>query len=230
MSDTQEKISIKGVKNGILVTIDATEMWLTLTDELAKQIDAKRSFFEGAKISVDLGERPVPKHELMSLVALLERRGLRLWSVMSTSNTTVEAAHTLDLKTNVANTVPKHIERPQLPQLNPEEAGTDGVLVRRTLRSGRTVHSEGHVVIIGDVNPGAQIVAKGDVVIWGRLRGTVHAGSDGDESAVVCALDMYPTQLRIAGFIVTSPDDPGRQPQPEVARIRNNQIVVESWR
>ncbi|MEO0565402.1 MAG: septum site-determining protein MinC, partial [Chloroflexota bacterium] len=63
-----------------------------------------------------------------------------------------------------------------------------------------------------------------------RLRGVVHAGSEGDETARVCALDMSPTQLRIAGYIVTSPDDNRSQPQPEVAFIRDNSIVVESWR
>ena len=61
------------------------------------------------------------------------------------------------------------------------------------------------------------------------MRGTVHAGADGDETAIVCALMMTPTQLRIAGLITVSP--PGKQQniEPEVALIRNNQIVVEAW-
>jgi septum site-determining protein MinC len=91
------------------------------------------------------------------------------------------------------------------------------------------VHSTGHVVVIGDVNPGAEIVALGDVIVWGRLRGNVHAGADGDENAVVCALDMMPTQLRIASYIVTSPADKRRKPRPEVACVRNDQIIVEAW-
>ena len=78
-------------------------------------------------------------------------------------------------------------------------------MIRRTLRSGRTVRSQGHVVVFGDVNPGAEIIAAGDVIVWGRLRGNVHAGANGDESAFVCALDMTPTQLRIAGYISISP-------------------------
>jgi septum site-determining protein MinC len=85
------------------------------------------------------------------------------------------------------------------------------------------------VVVFGDVNPGAEIVAAGDVIIWGRLRGTVHAGANGDENAIVCALDMMPTQLRIAGYIVISPPDKRRKPKPEVALVRDNQIVVEAW-
>ena len=114
--------------------------------------------------------------------------------------------------------------------ISPQEEGTNGVLIKRTLRSGRVVKSEGHVVILGDVNPGAEIVARGDIIIWGRLRGNVHAGADGDESAIVCALDMTPNQLRIAGYITTSPSEPERNPTPEVALIRESQIEVETWK
>jgi septum site-determining protein MinC len=83
--------------------------------------------------------------------------------------------------------------------------------------------------VYGDVNPGAEIIAAGDIIIWGKLRGNVHAGAEGDENAVVCALDMTPNQLRIAGYITTSPPDKRRKPRPEVASIRNNQIIVEGW-
>lgn len=228
MSDEKLNVIIKGIKNGILVELSPTEQWLRVTGELAKQIDAQNSFFTGSNITIDLGERPVPKHELTSLTALLERRGLTIWSIMSSSETTIEAAHTLDLKTNVANTVPVQRERETIPSVDND--WIPGALIKRTMRSGQFIKSEGHVVIIGDVNPGAQIIAKGDVIIWGRLRGTVHAGADGDETVVVCALDMSPTQLRIAGHIVTSPDDPQRRTQPEIALIRNNQIFVEPWR
>jgi septum site-determining protein MinC len=102
-------------------------------------------------------------------------------------------------------------------------------MIRRTLRSGRTVHSIGHVVVFGDVNPGAEIIATGDVIIWGRLRGNVHAGAEGDEDAIVCALEMTPTQLRIAGYIVTSPAEKSQQTRPEVALVRDGQIIVETW-
>jgi septum site-determining protein MinC len=231
---TTANVTIKGIKNGILVELNPTEAWLDVTGELARQIDDRSSFFTGSNITVDLGTRPVPRHELTSLKALLERRGLAIWSIMSESETTIDAAHALDLKTNVANTVPqpkKAVAAPDSLQIPDEEHGVGGTLVKRTLRSGQFVRSDSHVVIVGDVNPGAKIVAGGDIVVWGRLRGVVHAGAEGDEHALVCALDMSPTQLRIAGYIVTSPDDSKRpQPLPEVASIRDGQIVVEAWR
>jgi septum site-determining protein MinC len=84
------------------------------------------------------------------------------------------------------------------------------------------------VVVIGDINPGAEIIAKGDIIVWGRLRGVVHAGADGDESAMVCALDLSPTQLRIAGKIAVAPNRRGK-PSPEVVRLVDGQFVAEGW-
>jgi septum site-determining protein MinC len=106
--------------------------------------------------------------------------------------------------------------------------GEESLFVQRTLRSGHKVHFPGHVVVLGDVNPGAEIVAGGNVIVWGRLRGTVHAGAAGGEHAVVCALDLDPTQLRIGAQIAISPDRKGK-PRPETALIRDGQLVAEPW-
>ncbi len=224
----EQTVAIKGIKEGLLIALSPTEEWLQITAALAARIDQQSAFFSGARITVDVGERPVPKHELSSLKALLERRGLTLWAVLSDSDTTIDAAQALDLKTSTANVIPGR-EDADGSEFSPQEDGTPGVMIRRTLRSGRIVHSAGHVVVYGDVNPGAEIIAAGDIIIWGKLRGNVHAGAEGDESAVVCALDMTPNQLRIAGYITTSPPDKKRKPRPEVASIRNNQMIVEAW-
>jgi septum site-determining protein MinC len=221
-------VAIKGIKDGLLISLSPTEEWLLITSDLAARIDQQSAFFAGARITVDVGERPVPKHELGTLKALLERRGLTLWAVLSDSETTLDAAQALDLKTSTANPIPGR-ESSEGTEVSPEEDGIPGVMIKRTLRSGRTVHSIGHVVVFGDVNPGAEIIAVGDVIIWGKLRGTVHAGAEGDETAVVCALDMTPTQLRIASYITTSPPDNRRKPKPEIASVRDGQIVVETW-
>ncbi len=229
MSAIQDQnVAIKGIKDGLLIALNAKAEWQAITADLAARIDQQSAFFAGARITLDVGERPVSRHELMSLKALLERRGLTLWSVLSDSATTIDAAQALDLKTSTANLIPGR-EQSDGSEFSPEEDGTPGVMIKRTLRSGRTVHSKGHVVVFGDVNPGAEIVADGDIIIWGRLRGRVHAGAHGDESAIVCALDMTPSQLRIAGYIVTSPPEKRRNPRPEIASVRGDQIVVEAW-
>jgi septum site-determining protein MinC len=226
MSD--EIVAIKGVRDGLLIALSPTEEWLKITTTLAARLDEQAEFYSGASITVDVGERPVPKYELSGLRALLERRGLVLATVQSSSETTRNSATALDVRVADLNSTPTADPGDDnLP--NSEEIGTYGILVKRTLRSGRTIHSQGHVVVFGDVNPGAEIVAVGDVIIWGKLRGTVHAGVDGDTSAVVCALDMNPTQLRIANLIATSPKGKRRKIMPEAARIQDDQIIVIAW-
>ncbi len=228
----EELIAIKGTSAGLLIALSPTESWRSVTDTLAARIDEQAEFYAGATVIVELGARPVPKYELSSLKALLERRGLSLALVRSESLTTRKSALALDLRAEAGAEPAAPAVAPLAPQetqpVNSEESGTNGILFRRTLRSGRTIHSGGHVVVFGDVNPGAKVIAVGDIVIWGKLRGYAHAGATGDESAVVCALDMNPTQLRIAGHVVTSPPGKRKDIVPEIARIRDNQIIVEA--
>lgn len=104
------------------------------------------------------------------------------------------------------------------------------VLVKRTLRSGQSIHYHGNVVVLGDVNPGAEIVAGGNVVVMGSLRGVVHAGAVGNADAVVTAFRLLPTQLRIADQITRSPD--GIYPDPgmaETAKIVDGIVVIQRY-
>jgi septum site-determining protein MinC len=87
------------------------------------------------------------------------------------------------------------------------------------------------VVVIGDVNAGAEVIAGGDIVIWGRLRGTVHAGATGDDQAIVCALNLAPTQLRIGKHIARPPEGKRRRRIiPEVASVEEGKIIVKAWK
>ena len=156
---------------------------------------------------------------------VLADRDVSLRGVLSDSPITTSAAQALGLTVALPTSLPQN--RPD-PEVDPEEERDSAVLVRHTLRSGRRIHYSGHVAVIGDVNPGAEVVAGGDIVVWGRLRGVAHAGAGGNEEAVVCALDLAPTQLRIADQIATSPERRG-DPRPEMARIKDGQIVAERW-
>lgn len=104
--------------------------------------------------------------------------------------------------------------------------------LHQTLRSGQTVNHKGNLVIIGDVNNGAEVIAEGDILVWGALRGIAHAGSAGNERAEIRALKLAPLQLRIAQSIARAPDKQralrGKVPTagPEVARIVDGQIRI----
>jgi septum site-determining protein MinC len=103
--------------------------------------------------------------------------------------------------------------------------GVSTLYHRGTLRGGQALHNLGNIVVIGDVNPGAELVASGDIVVFGALRGVAHAGAQGDRAARVIALELAPTQLRIATLIATS--DAGSRPRgPEHASIADERIAV----
>lgn len=114
----------------------------------------------------------------------------------------------------------------------PEDAlAVDTLLVRRNLRSGQQLRHYGHVVIIGDVNAGAEVIATGDIIVVGALRGLAHAGAVGNEDSIVAAYYLRPTQLRVANYIGRAPDQPDPNYQgPEVARVRGGRLVVEPYR
>jgi septum site-determining protein MinC len=104
-------------------------------------------------------------------------------------------------------------------------AGQATLYHRGTLRGGQILQQIGNIVVVGDVNPGAELVASGDILVFGALRGTAHAGAQGDAGARVAALVLAPTQLRIAAYIAA--DDARRKPrEPEVAFVRDERIAI----
>ena len=102
--------------------------------------------------------------------------------------------------------------------------------VKRTIRSGRALRYEGHVVLMGDVNPGAHIAATGNITILGALKGTAHAGANGDDSAYVMALTLNPIQVRIGRRIAVSPPTSRFGSEPQVASVHAGQITFEPYR
>ncbi len=87
----------------------------------------------------------------------------------------------------------------------------------------------GHIVIFGDINPGAEVVAEGNVIVWGRVRGMIHAGAKGNRSSFICALDLSANQLRIADE-VSAMLKPQKDPKPEIASINSEgRLQAELW-
>jgi septum site-determining protein MinC len=216
-------VQIKGIREGLLITVRDGD-WSESKTALQEQVREQSEFLRGARLILDVGNHIIHAAELGQLRDFLTEDGLSLWAVLSNSPITQQNAQSLGLATRINKPLPERSTHPIETTLTGEEA----VLVRRTLRSGYSLQNSGHVVVIGDVNPGGEIVAGGDVVVWGRLRGMVHAGAEGNEEAVVCAMDLTPTQLRIAGHISTTPKRRGKV-QPELARIIDGQVVAMPW-
>ena len=215
-------IQIKGIRDGLLITLGAAP-WSDLVTAFVKNVDERSTFFQGARVALDVGANELRVAELSDLRDQLSERGISLWAVLSESHVTETTAQYLGLATRILT--PRPVPIREVAEELPADAAK---WVKGPLRSGGRVQFDGNVVVMGDVNPGAEIVAGGSVIVWGRLRGVVHAGAQGDEKAVVCALELAPTQLRIAGEIAVSPKKQVKV-HPEVASLKDGQLVAEPW-
>src|SRR5215208_3504762 len=224
MNETNPLIQIKGLRDGLLVSLDDAP-WEEQRVALLAQVDGQPSFFQGARLALDVASQVLRVNELVELRDQLSERGISLWAVISESPTTEQTAQLLGMATRISKPRPEEVHRSSMEGLGEDSA----LFLSRTLRSGTRIDFAGNVVVLGDVNPGAEIVAEGNVIIWGRLRGMVHAGSKGNRSAMICALDLSPTQLRIADE-VSALLKPREQSRPERARINENgKLQAESW-
>lgn len=211
-------VSIKGGKDGLRLVLDESAPWDEVLDELHERLGRGTEFFQGAQITIDTGQRALADEEFAGLLQLMGEHGLQPSSLATSTPQGRSAGRAAGIATRPAA------------RAAPGQASNDAeaaLLVQRTLRSGQVLHHHGHLTLMGDVNPGAEVTASGSIVIWGRLRGTAHAGALGDTTAVVCALELAPTLLRIADVLARPPES--RPVGPEMARITPKGIEVEPW-
>lgn len=233
---TPGAVVIKGRSEGVVIEIGKGQ-WSDLLEELAERLTQAGGFFRGGNVALDVGSRPLLETELVAAQTLLETSGMKLAVVLSGAERTFEAAISLGLAARLLDA----------------EGGTDAevessdsnqgfaryFVYRGNLRSGQILERNEHVMIVGDVNPGAEVSSQGDILIWGRMRGIAQAGSNGDKRAIVVALQMEPIQLRIGGILAidtaTTERANGRwtrkatEKRPEVAYVANERIMIEPW-
>lgn len=235
MKTAERSVEVKGVRDGLMVRL-SDDPDLDVVEVLSFELAEKQGFLQGSRVTLAVGRRVLDFGLIVALQNLFERHGLTLWAILADEHETRDAARRAGLATRLSGSA-TDLEGNALPPLEADVHGNgarplpvaNALFLRETLRSGRSIWHEGDVVVLGDVNPGAEVIAIGSVVVWGRLRGLVHAGAGGDERAVICALDLAPTQLRIADHIAVAPDDDSRRPAPEQATVRDGQIIAEPW-
>jgi septum site-determining protein MinC len=222
MEQITSLVQIKGIRDGLLATfVDAP--WEEQRLALLAQIDERPAFFQGARLAMDVGSQVLKVNDLVDLRDFLSERNISLWAVISESATTEQTSQLLGMATRISK--PRPEERKQVAEISDDTA----LFVNKTLRSGTRVEFPGNVVVLGDVNACAEVIADGSVIIWGRVRGMIHAGCKGDRSAVICALDLSATQLRIANE-VSAVLKPPKDPRPEIASInKEGHLQAELW-
>jgi len=209
-------IQIKANRQGFTLVPDPAAPFATVVAFLEKRFSESRDFFRRAEMTLDLRDRPLRTDEIAALHHLLVARGqVRL----------VEVKLGEDLTLVMDRPSERQFFAPKLPPApRPDDAA---LVIRNTCRSGMRVVSDTDCVVLGDVNPGAEVIAVGDVIIFGNLRGVAHAGANGDRSARIWALSIEPSQIRIADIVAVPPR--GGKPMPkrfEIAEIQDNLIEV----
>jgi septum site-determining protein MinC len=200
-----------------------SENWTEILRDLEHFFQNSGDFFHGGRVILELlNEQALDKPTFVRLRKILEDRDLQLWAVTGGNPATQHLIREQGIRTRL----PQDVAKPK-PKSSSQ---SNGIFVEKTIRSGQRLESVGHVTVLGDVNPGGEVVAAGTVVVWGHVRGVVHAGALGDRQAVICALALEPAQLRIAELITRAPEGGQLRPgQPEIARIQDNVIIVEPW-
>ena len=221
-------VEIKGYGNDVNIILSEDAPFPDVESELIKKLEDSHKFFLGIPIVLDVGVRILDLEECEKLKEILsDRFKLSISSVRSKSDETCRAMEKVGWEVRPRQEQKPRQKKKATKASVPAEEGNDTVLFKGTLRSGQRKWHRGNIVIIGDVNPGAEVVATGDIVVFGKLRGVAHAGAEGDTSAEIIALDLRPIQLRISGYIGRSPDlDLKRGGLPEKACVEDGNIIV----
>jgi len=202
----REAISIKGTKNGLVILLDSNQEFESIKHHLQRKMESANGFFRGATVTFHTGSQklfPQQKHELE---AICKQHGLI--PNVSELNPETEALFSPPPTGN-----------------NLDTPGEPALLLRQTLRSGQLVSRPNHVVILGNVHPGAKVEAGGNVIIMGSCLGSVHAGIRGNRDASIVAVHLAPQVLRIADVTHTEPPVLKAAPGPNKAVVRDGKIV-----
>lgn len=248
---------------GLVLKLTDRASYDVLRAAMRAELGATPGRYQGATVRIDLGRRDIDLFDLRRLIHLVKDEfGMDVVGLHCTVETLQrQAERELKIKVHVASAAPAPEPAPAPPPApapappalagpdetpteivreapaeadDEEPAGTGKVLtIPGTVRSGAVVRFAGDIQVFGDVNPGAQLIAGGNVLVFGALKGLAHAGARGDLSAVILAFDMRPTQLRI-GKVIQLPSSPpeqvGRHVAPEIAWLSGNSIVIEPYR
>jgi len=220
------QVIIKGKNDRLVIALNPKADFLELCDVLKTKILEAKNFIGNSRMAIEFSGRKLTSEEEDILIGILTQNSNIVISYIFTDKNEKTEKKTKEKKSKD--------QLMDLSKLNPlmEEGKTH--FYRGTLRSGAKIESDGSVVVIGDVNPSSIIKARGNVIVLGRLNGTVYAGLNGDEKAFVAAIYFNPIQLTIGMKTITDIQKEildssrvNKKSKFKVASIKNQEIVVE---
>ena len=181
-------------------------------------------FFQGSlTANIFVSNEKIDSGELANLKFYLKKINICFIKLYSSSREVIISGKSLGIDSSFVKE--KELHKKSLLKKNKHP----DIFHKGTIRSGERISSNGHLFIIGDVNPGAIVSAKQNVYVWGKLLGVAFAGESGNKNASISSLYLNPLQLRIAGTIAIGPQEKPKYHHPEIAVLNNESIIIKPY-
>lgn len=238
-----ELVKLKGTGDGVKIYLSSDEEISAVMRALHDKLDAFRKFFGSGHCNIYIIGRELSDSDKM-----------RLESIVSAMlpESTVNYGERKFFRPIPKKEEEKEAEIPEEQSSeaeNPEEEEEEGIPVRQikevvtsnfksnrarfyegVVKAGRIVESDGHLLLMGDVEEGGKLIAVGNVIVMGNIFGEIEAGCMGNDQAYIAALDLSPTKVKIAGISSEIPPrEEGEEIEPERAYVINNEIKIEKF-
>lgn len=219
MSYPPQQVYIRGSAAGVHLHLPQQAMcWQELWPQVSLRLQASPQLALGqARLVLWAGDWELDTRQLEAIASLAATKNLGLDRVQTSRRTTAIAAVELGYSVE---------QSPPLAAYPSDGDYTNTLYLDSTVRSGTAIEHDGSVVVVGDVNPGGEIQAGGNILVWGRLRGIAHAGASGNTRATIMSLHLVPTQLRLSDRVARVPDGNLQFPTPEVAYLEGDAIRI----
>lgn len=215
-------VMLKSNKYGINLILDGHMDFEELLKCILDKFKESEGFFKDARMAISFEGRKLTQEEEFQIIETI------------TDNTSVNIICILD-----NDALKEELIRQKIERFEEEQAGKTGEFYKGTLRSGQVLDCESSIIILGDINPGAKVISKGNIVVLGSLKGNAYAGANGNDQAFVAALLMDPIQIKIGDVIARSADKvqegkkrrkkhtAGADADPQVAVVKDGNIYIE---
>ncbi|AAP99410.1 MULTISPECIES: septum site-determining protein MinC [Prochlorococcus] len=202
-----------------------------LSENWAEELRLSIKGYQKGFIKINSGALPLTCKDINELKRICNGVGMEIISIESTNAESIVSASALGLNANLKLKDNVFTEvKSDFKDLSESKVNAALLFHKGTLRSGEVLEADEDILILGDVNPGATVLAGGNVMIWGRLLGIAHAGKYGNNQAKITALQLRPVQLRIANKIARGPKEKPELGLAEEATIQEEVIVIKPAR
>ncbi|AWZ48836.1 septum site-determining protein MinC [Hathewaya limosa] len=202
----KSNIVLKGNREGlsVIINMNAFNDFEEMTESLLKKLSKGKKFYKGSTVKIVTDLRYIDNKNIRKLKDILFEEFL------------------------IKDCIFEDAEEDKDEIFNGVVEGRTKFL-KKTIRSGQIINYQGNLVVVGDIHPGAEIYAAGNIIVLGTLKGMVHAGFTGNDKAFIAALRLQPQILQIANIVTRAPEDDEKPSYPEIAKVKNNNIIVEPY-